>query len=255
MTSSASIIETPELLDAVPAHEARRRPVGRDRFHQPASGIFGGKRDALGLPARSPAYPAKTASSRRRAGPAAGNDGRGDGKRSGSRRGWSGPAPRRGRPWRGTRGGPTRRIPGVTQSAGGPPRARSTRKALLSSSWVGRPLEGSGAGRASAARSGGSFDVTSRAIGRASLPSCSRMGDVEPGVAVASIKTSTRPPGASTSAPPRAGNGSAGWPSRAMTCTSWPSILTAMTSRWKPLMMRSLSRSLVGSEGRGYSGR
>ena len=43
---------------------------------------------------------------------------------------------------------------------------------------------------------------------------------VAPGGAVTSTKASTRPPGASTSAPLRARNGSAGWLSRAMTRTS-----------------------------------
>ena len=80
---------------------------------------------------------------------------------------------------------------------------------------------GAAAGKA-ASRSGGSLEATSRAIGRASLPSCSRMSDDEPGGAVASMNASTRVPGASTSAPPRARNGSAGWPSRAMT----PDIVT-----------------------------
>src|SRR3954471_21071505 len=33
----------------VPSHQPRRGPIGRDGFDQPASGIFGGKRDPLGL--------------------------------------------------------------------------------------------------------------------------------------------------------------------------------------------------------------
>jgi hypothetical protein len=37
-------------LDTVPAHEARRRPVGRRRLDQPAAGMLGGEGDALGLP-------------------------------------------------------------------------------------------------------------------------------------------------------------------------------------------------------------
>ena len=61
---------------------------------------------------------------------------------------------------------------------------------------------------------------------------------MEPGVAPASTKASARPPGASTIAPFRAGNGSAGSLSRAMTRTSNPSIFTAMTVRWQPLMNR-----------------
>ena len=69
-----------------------------------------------------------------------------------------------------------------------------------------------------------------------------------PAGAVTSMKASTRPPGASTSAPLRAWNGSAGWPSMAMTRTSSPSILTAITERWQPLMKRSLTRSLVRAE-------
>src|SRR3954469_1363386 len=36
--------------DAVPSHPARRGPVGRHGFDQPAAGIPGRKRDALGLP-------------------------------------------------------------------------------------------------------------------------------------------------------------------------------------------------------------
>src|SRR3981081_2863207 len=51
MTSSVSTTKTTRnLFDAVPAHEAGRRPVGRHRLHQPAPGIFGGERDALRLP-------------------------------------------------------------------------------------------------------------------------------------------------------------------------------------------------------------
>ena len=83
---------------------AWRGPIGGGGFHQPAAGILGRERDRAGSgPARSPAYPAKTASSRRRADPAAGNDGRGGGRRSWSPPGFSGSAPRCGRPWRGTR--------------------------------------------------------------------------------------------------------------------------------------------------------
>ena len=44
-----------------------------------------------------------------------------------------------------------------------------------------------------------------------------------PAGAVTSMKASTRPPGASTSAPLRARNGSAGWLSMAITRTSCPS--------------------------------
>src|SRR4030081_492323 len=51
MTSSVSTTKTTRnLFDAVPAHEAGRRPVGRHRLHQPAPGIFGGERDAQRLP-------------------------------------------------------------------------------------------------------------------------------------------------------------------------------------------------------------
>ena len=75
--------------------------------------------------------------------------------------------------------------------------------ALLDSKGVQRPeqrrpqLDG-------AVRIGWSCEVTSRAMGRASLPSCSRIEETAPGGAVASINTSARPPGASTSAPLRA---------------------------------------------------
>ena len=69
-----------------------------------------------------------------------------------------------------------------------------------------------------------------------------------PAGAVTSTKTSTRPPGASTSAPLRAWNGSAGWLSSAMTRTSLFSILIAITDRWHPFMKRILSRSLVRAE-------
>src|SRR5439155_1681138 len=70
------------------------------------------------------------------------------------------------------------KLPGVTHSAGDPPSVKSTRKAFLRSSRLGRPLDGSGgaAGKATS-RSGGSLEATSRAMGRASLPSCSRIGD------------------------------------------------------------------------------
>ena len=90
------------LLDTVPSHEPRRGPVGRHRLRS-ASGrhIRRQTRCAGSARPRSPAYRARTASSRRRAGRAAGNDGRADGRRSGSRRGWSAPAPRCGRAWRG----------------------------------------------------------------------------------------------------------------------------------------------------------
>src|SRR3979490_2947254 len=51
MTSSVSTTKTTRnLFDAVPAHEAGRRPVGRHRLHEPAPGIFGRERDALRLP-------------------------------------------------------------------------------------------------------------------------------------------------------------------------------------------------------------
>src|SRR5260221_5730453 len=69
------------------------------------------------------------------------------------------------------------KLPGLTHSACVPPSVKSTRKAFLRSSRLGRPLDGSGgaAGKA-ASRSGGSLgEATSRAIGRASLPSCSKM--------------------------------------------------------------------------------
>src|SRR5229473_4727879 len=36
-------------LDTVPAHEARRRPVGLHRLDQPAAGMLGSECDALGL--------------------------------------------------------------------------------------------------------------------------------------------------------------------------------------------------------------
>ncbi len=138
------------------------------------------------------------------------------------------------------------KLPGVTHSACDPPSVKSTRRAFLRSSRSGRPLDGSGgaAGKA-ASRSGGCLEATSRAMGRPSLPSCSRMGDDEPGGVVASMNASTRVPGASTSAPPRARNGSAGWLSRAMTRTSCPSIFRATTLRWHPLIKRNLRRSLV----------
>ena len=76
---------------------------------------------------------------------------------------------------------------GVTQSAWGPPSVKSKRRADLRSSLDGRPLDGSaGAAGRTASRIGGSFEVTSRAMGRASLPSCRSIDEIEPGGAVAS---------------------------------------------------------------------
>ena len=188
-------------LDTVPSHETRRRPVGRGRLHQPAAGIVRRRRRCAGSARhRSPAYPAKTASSRRRAGPAAGNDARGGGTTVAiSPRLVKASTTVRPALARNAGGAEAAKSAGRTQSAGGPPSVSSKRRAPLRSSWAGRPLDGSGgaAGRA-ASRSGGSFETTSRAIGRASLPSCSRMGEVEPGAASASMKASARPPGAST---------------------------------------------------------
>src|SRR5204862_3103570 len=83
------------------------------------------------------------------------------------------------------------KLPGVTHSAGDPPSVKSTRKAFLRSSRLGRPLDGSGgaAGKATS-RSGGSLEATSLAMGRAALPSCSRLGEAEPGGAGAAKNAS-----------------------------------------------------------------
>ena len=146
--------------------------------------MFGGEARCVGSGrVRPPAYPARTASSRHRAGPAAGNGGRAGGRRSRCRRGWSGPAPRCGRLWRGMRA----RV--VAEGRRGRPnraavRPGADRRATRFSgrAAAGRPLEGSGGAAASgASRSGGSFEPISRAIGRASVPSCSRIDEAAPG--------------------------------------------------------------------------
>src|SRR2546429_9828670 len=74
------------------------------------------------------------------------------------------------------------KLPGVTHSAGDPPSVKSTRKAFLRSSRLGRQLAGSGvaAGKATS-RSSSSLQVHSRDMGRDSLPSCLRTGAAEHG--------------------------------------------------------------------------
>ena len=74
-------------------------------FHQPAARHSSRRKRCAGSGrGRSPACPARTASSHRRAGRAGGNGGRAGGRRWRSRRGWSAPAPRCGRSWRGSAG-------------------------------------------------------------------------------------------------------------------------------------------------------
>ncbi len=107
--------------------------------------------------------------------------------------------------------------------------------------WKAIGWQGRRQGRA-VSRSGDWSATTSWPIGRAPLPSWRRIG-VEPGEALTSTNASTRPPGAKTMAPLRAEKGSAGSPSRAMTRTSYPSILRAITVRWQPLMKRNRRRS------------
>src|SRR5260370_124698 len=50
MVGALELMSFVSSLDTVPAHEARRRPVGRDSLDQPAPGILGRQRDTLGLP-------------------------------------------------------------------------------------------------------------------------------------------------------------------------------------------------------------
>ena len=101
----------------------RRRPVGRNRFDQPASGIFGGKGDPLGLsgidrqriqPERLPAVVQPVQQPEMMAVKVE--------RRWRSPRGWSGRGRRCGRPWRGRRAAAVAaNLAGATQSAGDPP--------------------------------------------------------------------------------------------------------------------------------------
>ena len=121
-------------LDAVPvaARRGAAQSVGH-RFDQPATGDTRPQTRCAGsVRHRSPACPARTVSSRRRAGRAAGNDGRADGTRSGWRRDWSAPAPRCGRPWRGTRGRRYAAKPAGRHPIGWPVRRATDRPATRS---------------------------------------------------------------------------------------------------------------------------
>src|SRR5258705_1241600 len=82
------------------------------------------------------------------------------------------------------------KLPGVTHSACVPPSVKSTRKAFLRSSRLGRPLDGSGGAAGKAASRSGSLEPTSLAHGRASLPSFIRIDYDLPLSGVASLITS-----------------------------------------------------------------
>ena len=127
-----------------------------------------------------------------------------------------------------------------------PPSARSARMALLRSSRAGKPLEGSGgAGGSGAARTRrlpGDEQPADRA-GFLAVMKQNRGG----GACRRRSRRRRHRPGRPAPAPARRcarGRARQGWPSMAMTRTSWPSSLTAITVRWQPLIKRSRSRSL-----------
>ena len=99
----------------VPPHQPRCGPVGGNGFDQISVRDIRRQRRCAGSGrARSPACRARTASSRRRAGRAAGSDDREDERCWRSRPGCSGPAPRCGRLWRGR---PAATLPEVGRQA------------------------------------------------------------------------------------------------------------------------------------------
>ena len=96
-------------------------------------------------------------------------------------------------------------LAGATQSAVDPPcpdrtAMRFSVRPASAGHWAARRPQAAAPQRGCR----GSFEVIKRAIGRASLPSWSRMAEAEPGGAVTSTKASTRPPGAIRNAPFRA---------------------------------------------------
>ncbi len=234
--------------DTVPPHEPRRRPIGL-RPPRSASGrhIRLKTRSAGSARARSPAYPARTASSHRRAGRAGGNDGRGDGTRSATAA-------------RLVRASTTMR-PVLARKAGGAVAAKRGRRHPVALGAAKRQIDALGAleveprGQAIGGQrgSGQAAAGPAPAAPRSDQPAdrtgfLAVMKQDRGGRAWRGRRVDKRVGAAARRQHERAAarrKGSAGWPSMAMTRTSWPSILIAITSRWQPLIKRSRNRSLA----------
>ena len=202
----------------------------RCALDQPLAGIVGHEGDAVGLPRRhEDACRASTASSRRRAGRAARNDGRADARRAATS------------------------VRLLNASTTARPRAHVVNSggALVHRRRAVAAVIGQLRGRADAARRARSMRCRQR-IGRQRLAAAgkrrrgarrppSRRRDARAATlagrhpsddrraaprrrASRRRQTSARLPGASTTRPSRAENGSAGWPSMAMTIAAWRSM-------------------------------